>query len=752
MKLFLNIFSTISLLAGVAVAAEPTPLDEESPWPRERSTNGNRVVIHLPQVESWTSNSFVARSAVEVTLANSKKESLGVVWFEAHGTVDHENRMVTLDSLQVSKARFPDSPNEQSNLLAVLQRLLPAGARSVSLDYLITTLGFAQAAARKGPSGLNHTPPEIIWSTNKASLVIIDGDPVMRPVPDSSLQRVANTPALLVSDPATSTFYLEGDGQWFTSPGLQGPWSVTAQPPAAVAALSKSPASGAPASDPPPQIFVRTKPAELIMTSGLPDYRPISRTDLVYAANTDSQLFFHNREREAYILLSGRWFKSDSLLGPWTYVAPRDLPADFSRIPPTSPKAIVLASVPNTPQADLSLLANSIPTTATVSRKDAKLNLSYDGVPRFRPIEGTTMQYAANASVPVIQVTNSYYALDRGVWFVASSATGPWSVATELPEVIYTIPPSCPVYYVTYARIYDAGEDEVEAGYTAGYTGAYEDDGTEIYGTGYEYDPWVGDDYYGWGWTWGYGYVYSPWYQWWLWRPWWSRPGGLWAAVMDRIYDRWEPGVGVNPLGERRAAAADRSRPFTPYNGYPALYGRFTSSPRAAALAPPANTLLLNAYTRPKSPVRAGEAVHGAQSLMSLRSSPGGGRDLYASLDGNVYQRRDNGWYRRQPGGAWSYAAPLKGTVQNANAAAGQARAGAGGVNPTIVAAAQNRAANRPDRAERTDRNFAPDMGGNMNPDVADRLEREYYARAISQMRAQGGGQRVGRGGGGRRR
>jgi hypothetical protein len=216
---------------------------------------------------------------------------------------------------------------------------------------------------------------------------------------------------------------------------------------------------------------------------------------------------------------------------------------------------------------------------------------------------------------------------------------------------------------------------------------------------------------------------------------------------MDRIYDRWPPEVGVNPLGERRAVA-DRARPIVPFTGYPSLYGRFRGSLRPAALAPPANTLLLNAYTRPQSPVRAGEVVHGAQSLMNLRGGPAAGRDLYASLDGNVYQRRDNGWFRRQPGGAWSYVAPLKGSVQSVNPpVAGQARPGVRVAKGTLAPAAPNRSGDRPERFER---NVPPNAGSEISPDVANRLEREYYARALSQMRAQGGGGR--RVGGGRRR
>src|SRR5436190_7987699 len=478
-------------------------IDEDAPWPRVRSIKGNSVTIHLPQVESWTSNSFKARAAVEVKLTNQKSESLGVAWFEAHGTVDHSNRLVTLDSLEITKARFPGSKDNGSNALSVLREVIPNEARTVSLDYLITTLGFARAAAREAGGGLKHEPPNIIWATNRTVLVLIDGEPILRPIPDSTLHRVLNTPALLLQNPSTGKFYLFGDSEWFMADSLQSPWSLMTAVPAELAALNSKPGTGtsAPAHEDVPRLIVSTRPAELLNTMGLPDFRPLKGTGLQYAADTDSQLFFYSTEREAYLLISGRWYKAKSLQGPWSYVAPRDLPADFARIPVGSPQAVVLASVPNTRQADLALFGNSVPTTATINRHDTKIQLAYDGEPQFKPIDGTAMQYAINAELPVIRVGEKFYALDNAVWFVASSARGPWEVAKEVPEEIYTIPPSSPVYYATYARVYDATEDEAEVGYTPGYRGAYEEDGTVVYGTGWDYQPWYGNEYYGWGWT-----------------------------------------------------------------------------------------------------------------------------------------------------------------------------------------------------------------------------------------------------------
>ena len=103
-----------------------------------------------------------------------------------------------------------------------------------------------------------------------------------------------------------------------------------------------------------------------------------------------------------------------------------------------------------------------------------------------------------NADVPLIQVApNAYYAVQAGVWFTAPAVTGPWVVAASVPDVIYTIPPSSPIYYVTYVRIYEATPQYVYVGYTPGYLGTVVSaDGTIVYGTGYAYNPWIGSIWY----------------------------------------------------------------------------------------------------------------------------------------------------------------------------------------------------------------------------------------------------------------
>ncbi len=192
------------------------------------------------------------------------------------------------------------------------------------------------------------------------------------------------------------------------------------------------------------------------------------------------------------------------------------------------------------------------------------LEIAYDGNPVFQPIEGTSLQNAVNAPVPVIRVNEeSFYALDNGVWFVSSSPFGPWTVTSYVPAVIYSIPRSSPLYYVTYVRVYDATPEVVYVGYSPGYVGSYvSSDNVVVYGTGWPYRPWIGSVWYGAPVTWGFGFsfVYSwwnpyPWYGWnrvaWVppppcFRPWW----GPWRAPVP-VYGYRRPAIvagGVNPI------------------------------------------------------------------------------------------------------------------------------------------------------------------------------------------------------------
>ena len=83
------------------------------------------------------------------------------------------------------------------------------------------------------------------------------------------------------------------------------------------------------------------------------------------------------------------------------------------------------------------------------------------------------MTYAVNTPNQVILADAKYYCCFQGVWFVAPVPTGPWVVCTSVAPVIYTIPPSSPVYNVTYVQVYGYTPTTVVVGYTSGYSGEY---------------------------------------------------------------------------------------------------------------------------------------------------------------------------------------------------------------------------------------------------------------------------------------
>ena len=73
----------------------------------------------------------------------------------------------------------------------------------------------------------------------------------------------------------------------------------------------------------------------------------------------------------------------------------------FAEIPLESDMGHLLVSVSGTPQAEEAVMENQIPQTAAIKR-DATIEVEYDGEPVFEPIEGTEMTYAVNTSAAVI--------------------------------------------------------------------------------------------------------------------------------------------------------------------------------------------------------------------------------------------------------------------------------------------------------------------------------------------------------------
>ena len=322
--------------------------------------------------------------------------------------------MATIDEVKVTDAKFPDAKPEQlEKLKTFLNTEMADWSIPISLDRLLAALEVVEKE-QAGDQGLKNEPPKIIFVSHPAVLVPLDGDPKLLPVPKSSLMRVANTPFLMLYDPAAKTYYLKGGDDWLAAADLKGPWKDLEQVPEAIKTLeaaAKQAAQGKGASKKVeakagkmPEVIVSTVPTELLATDGEPQYTPIKDTNLLYVSNTESNIFMDTATQEHFALISGRWFKTKSLAeGPWSYVAPNQLPADFAKIPENSVKGFVLVNVAGSPQAKEAVLENSIPQTATIDRKKATTKVNYAGEPKFDKIADTNLEYAVNTGTVGIQ-------------------------------------------------------------------------------------------------------------------------------------------------------------------------------------------------------------------------------------------------------------------------------------------------------------------------------------------------------------
>ncbi len=673
--------------APVATAAPQQPTSATAPavstvrpavsiaalsWPREVKLPDASVLVYQPQINSWTDNKLSFRSALAIKPDNAEREAFGVVFATARTKVDKARRMVVLDNLQITKSDFPTLPDHGAAYSAALQKQFARGVRRISLDRLKQSPALA-GAATPAAAVLNNVP-RVIISQSPAILVPIDGAPVLRPVPNNGIfQRVINTQALILQRVVEQDYFIHVFDGWLMAKSIQGPWSLPFIPPAGLGAVARAVNAthavdlldgGAGAHPRPslangvPTIYTSQVPAELIVFQGAPEFVPVVGTGLTWAANTTSDVLMDTVGKDYYILLSGRWFHSPDLNGQWSYVANNALPPDFAKIPPNSLPGAVLQTVAGTSQAHQALNENAIAQTASVPRRNGPtFTPKFDGTPRLAPISGTTMTFATNASAPIIGAANAFYAVRAGVWFTAPQVTGPWTVATSVPEVIYTIPPSSPVYYVTYVRIYDFNADVVHEGYTPGYLGtAVSPAGTVVYGTGYSYTSWIGNAWYPAPDTYGVaaspvfnqqvGYTYA--FAVGLGTPAWTQPywkgayfsPGYWGrypccgTAAANVYLHWNKAGGakvssgnVNSRGPAQMSAAAPGGGSRGYDQTPNL--AMYAPANAAPSAPPTRTQQWQPYSLPNV--------------------------YYADSSGQVYRQNGDAW-QQNSGNTWSSA------------------------------------------------------------------------------------------------
>jgi hypothetical protein len=638
------------------------------------------MTLYQPQLASWEAQKhMVAYSAVSFQPTGAPKPHLGSVKIEADTKVSTSERLVNFSSFKIAEANFPTLGKEKTGELAKeIDKAVPHEDRIISLDRVMAAVDRSQILP-KNVEGVKADPPTVFFSKRAAALVNVDGEPIWSPIKENDLKYAVNTNWDLFQHEPTKTFYLRHEQSWLQATEVKGPWTAAQKLPDSFKKLPaddnwKDVKAALPgkklSADKLPQVFVSFAPAEMILLAGEPKYTPVAGTGLLWVENTESDLFRMGPAGPVYYLVAGRWFSSPDFTGPWTFVTPK-LPPDFQKISLEHPRSRVLASVPGSQQAAEAVLLAQIPQTARVNKKQLKApEVKYAGDPKFEKIEKTKVEHAVNTDKSIIKVGDMYYMCHEGVWFMGSSPTGPWTVASKVPGEIYEIPISSPAHNVTYVTVEDDDDEWVTFASAAMYTGVMIAWGCAVWGGGYYYPPYYGGFYGGYPYyrpyypTYGYGASYNPW----------TGAYGRGAVAYGPyggagVGARYNPSTGTysrgaaayGPYGSRAAGTA-----YNPRTGaYGAtrqgsnVYGSWGSTAVQRgdqwATTSRATSNVTGATTRTTRTSSGGAAATRTGPGGSAGVARTGSGDVYAGRDGNVYRNTGSGW-ETNSGGGWTSA------------------------------------------------------------------------------------------------
>lgn len=528
---FLSVFAIVALLSNAgctvgpetktpAVAAQRSQAVETikpGEYPRKRAIEGATLIVHAPQIRSWRDfEHFESLVAIEVVPDGAGEPVVGTATVSGDTQVNMDDHIVIVTNPEVEQVTFSDQA-ATDRWAEPVKASVGRSRIDIPVDLFVSYLS-DDLVDVPTPEGFNTTPPPIHVRLEPAIIVFVNGEAIDADIEGTPLKIIPNASFPIVHDPAAKRYYLLNNQQWLVAPALWGPWTVTGELPAAFSQIPpdsdfrqlKANVPPKSAGDQAPEVILTGEPAELIVIDGSPDIAPITGVgELSYVKNTSSPLF--KLGKEWYFLASGRWFRTTQLDGgKWTFVS--KLPDEFVSIPADSPVAYIRASVAGTPEARVAVLESMLPRRTSVA-KDAQpeIQVTYAGEPQFETIQTTSISRATNTPYDVLLYDNSYYLCYSGVWYIGSTPTGPWRVATEVPDVFYQIPADSPAYAVTGVTVASSSSTVIIYDSTPAYwSGVYIAYGIPVYGTGWYYPPYV---YYPYYYPYGHSYGYGSWYN-----------------------------------------------------------------------------------------------------------------------------------------------------------------------------------------------------------------------------------------------
>ena len=519
------------LIAGVARAAAITP----DPWPREFTTpKGNTAVMYQPQFETFKGDTISGRAAISVLKKGETAPKFGVIFFTASVSVDRDDRSVEIRRIKVSRVRFPNiTPEKEKTFAGIVEAEVPKWNLVISYDRVIENVKVAERE-KKSAQGLKNDPPKVLFAEEPTVLVTLDGEPQLRDVEGAPAEarrqhgpvhgsRHAQQPLLPLGGqevvvrgarregavardrrPARRHRGPRRAGRRGAEEERQGRARRTTAPRRRTRRRSSSPPSRPSSSS--PRASLPSSPSR--------ERGRISSRWRTRRATSSSTCRRRTTTRSCPAAGSGA---RRSPAEAWTYVPPDSLPATFAKIPPDSDIGDMRASVPGTDEAEDAVLDAQIPQTTAVKRADAKLDVQYDGEPKFVGIEGTKTEYAINTPTSVLRIRRPLLRVrQRGVVRrgLADGPVAPRGLGSQR-TTWSRFRRACPSTTSSTCADLRLHARRGVRGLHAGLRGRYPWDGTVVWGTGWYYRPWIGPTFW-WPrpYTWGFHAHYTPWSGW----------------------------------------------------------------------------------------------------------------------------------------------------------------------------------------------------------------------------------------------
>jgi len=208
----------IAMLAITAVVATYTSSAAEWQWPQEMATQEGRLVIYQPQVEQFKGDKINARAAIAVHRTKAKEAVYGVFWFSGRLVTDRDSRTVAFEDVKIVATKFSSAASEEERQLAqsLLNRMVTTSRMSMSFDRFLAMTSPVERE-KDDTDRINTSPPKILFATTPTILVIVNGKPILREVAATGIQRVVNTPFVMLYDPSAKAYYLKGGASWYTA-------------------------------------------------------------------------------------------------------------------------------------------------------------------------------------------------------------------------------------------------------------------------------------------------------------------------------------------------------------------------------------------------------------------------------------------------------------------------------------------------------------------------------------------------------